>query len=173
MWLIRWNKYRYSKLATFVSVIGALTRYGGVFALVNGLILGGIITFAIGVGIHFLAESIAKGKEPKKETPPKTAATSGAASASAAAQKTANTAQTAQRPAQTAQPTQPAQPAAPVKTRCPNCGAEAPAQSAFCNQCGSRLAPKTSRAKKCLRCGRILEDGSTYCTHCGYQNRAD
>lgn len=60
MWVLSWRKYAGSKFATFISVVGALTRYGGVLCLFSGLIPGGIITLAIGIGIHFLAEKIGK-----------------------------------------------------------------------------------------------------------------
>lgn len=53
MWVLSWKKYGASKFATFVSVIGALTRYGGVLCLVNALIPAAIICIAIGVGLHY------------------------------------------------------------------------------------------------------------------------
>lgn len=62
MWILSWNKYQSSKLATFVSIVGALTRYGGVMCLFSGLIPGAIVCIAIGVGFHYLAELIAKRK---------------------------------------------------------------------------------------------------------------
>ncbi len=63
MWILSWTKYANSKLATFVSVVGALTRYGGVMFLFSSLILAGIIGLAIGIGLHFLANLIAKNKK--------------------------------------------------------------------------------------------------------------
>lgn len=60
MWILSWKKYAYSKFATFVSVVGALTRYGGVICLVNSLIVPAIICILIGIGIHFGAEAINK-----------------------------------------------------------------------------------------------------------------
>ena len=58
MWVLSWKKYSFSKLATFVSVIGALVRYAGVMCLVSSLIPGAIICIAIGVAFHFIAEAI-------------------------------------------------------------------------------------------------------------------
>lgn len=58
MWVLSWKKYAGSKFATFISIVGALTRYGGVLCLLSGLIPGGLITLAIGIGIHFLAEKL-------------------------------------------------------------------------------------------------------------------
>ena len=65
MWVLSWKKYAASKLATFISVIGALVRYGGVLCLINAAIPAGIVCIAIGVGIHFGAEAIAKSKAKK------------------------------------------------------------------------------------------------------------
>lgn len=58
MWILSWTKYNNSKLATFISVIGALTRYGGVLCLFSGLIPAGIICLGIGIAVHFGAEAI-------------------------------------------------------------------------------------------------------------------
>ncbi len=62
MWVLSWKKYGSSKLATFVSVVGALTRYAGVLCFCYGAILAGVICIAIGIGFHFLAEYINKSK---------------------------------------------------------------------------------------------------------------
>lgn len=59
MWMLFWKKYKLSKLATCISVIGALTRYGGVLCIAEGLIAGVIGCFAVGIAMHFLAEQIA------------------------------------------------------------------------------------------------------------------
>ncbi len=67
MWIICWTKYANSKLATFVSIIGALMRYGGVMCFFEAAFVGGIICFGIGIGIHFLANLIAKSKKPKNK----------------------------------------------------------------------------------------------------------
>lgn len=58
MWVLSWKRYKLSKLATVVSIIGAFTRYGGGMALFSGLIPGALICLAIGVGLHFGAEQI-------------------------------------------------------------------------------------------------------------------
>lgn len=59
MWVLFWKQYKFSKMATFVSVIGALIRYGGVLCIFYGVIPAALICIAIGVGIHFGAEQIA------------------------------------------------------------------------------------------------------------------
>lgn len=59
MWVLSWKQYKISKLATSVSVIGALTRYGGVLCLFGALIPAAVICLAIGIGCHFWAEEIA------------------------------------------------------------------------------------------------------------------
>lgn len=59
MWVLAWTNYKASKFATFMSVIGALTRYGGIICLFSGVFLAALICVAIGIGIHFLAEEIA------------------------------------------------------------------------------------------------------------------
>ncbi len=65
MWVLSWTKYANSKFATFVSIVGALTRYGGVLCFFYSAIVAGIICLAIGIGIHFLADFISKSKKPK------------------------------------------------------------------------------------------------------------
>lgn len=62
MWILSYKKYAGCGFATFLSIIGALTRYGGALCLFSGLIPGGIICLAIGVGFHYLAEAVAKKK---------------------------------------------------------------------------------------------------------------
>ncbi len=61
MWILSYKRYGASKMATFVSVIGTLTRYGGVLCLFTGLFPAAIICVGIGIGMHFWAESIAFG----------------------------------------------------------------------------------------------------------------
>ena len=68
MWVLSWKKYGTSKLAMFVSIIGALTRYGGVLCLVNALIPAALICIAIGVGLHYGAEAINKAAVNKLNT---------------------------------------------------------------------------------------------------------
>lgn len=68
MWVLSWKKYGTSKFATFVSIIGALTRYGGVLCLVNALIPTALICIAIGIGLHYGAEAINKAAVNKLNT---------------------------------------------------------------------------------------------------------
>ena len=59
MWILSWTNYKASKFATFVSVIGTLTRYAGVLCLVNEAgVVPALICFAIGVLLHFAAEEL-------------------------------------------------------------------------------------------------------------------
>lgn len=65
MWILRWRNYKHSKLATFISVIGALTLYGGVMLLVYKEYVPGIVTAAVGIAIQFGAEKLAQAKAKK------------------------------------------------------------------------------------------------------------
>ena len=131
MWVLSWKKYGASKLATFVSVIGALTRYGGVICLFSSLIPAGIICLAIGIGIHFGAEAINKAKVKKLI---------GKVNAPAPA------------PVQppVAQPTAPVQPAAPVAPAAPAAPAQPVMKEKQCLRCGNGVAPGQ---KFCGQCG--------------------
>lgn len=60
--LIIWKNYKHSKLATFISVVGALTLYGGVMLLVCKEYVPGIVTAAVGIAIRFGAEKVAQVK---------------------------------------------------------------------------------------------------------------
>lgn len=62
MWILTWKNYALSKFATFLSVVGTLTRYGGVLCFSSSVIPAGIICLAIGIGFHFLAEFVAFNK---------------------------------------------------------------------------------------------------------------
>ena len=62
MWILIWKKYKLSKLATFISIIGALMRYAAVLCIAYSAIAGFFVCGVIGVGLHFLAESIGKKK---------------------------------------------------------------------------------------------------------------
>lgn len=56
---------------------------------------------------------------------------------------------------------------------CPNCNAEIPAASAFCNVCGTRIERKagsgavSNNLKVCRQCGAALEANQMFCTNCG------
>lgn len=173
MWILSWTKYSLSKFATFVSVIGALTRYAGAMCLFSGLFLPAIICFAIGIGIHYCAEAIAKKKTNKA---------AGAANGARAANPANNTAKSApsQQNSRTANPnpnpeknasSATAQSAANSddKVKCSECGALVSATCKFCNNCGSSMVARP-KPKKCLRCGAIAENGkSKFCSECGYE----
>lgn len=54
---------------------------------------------------------------------------------------------------------------------CPNCNAEIPKDSLFCNVCGAKVNGNYSDAvptgKSCYRCSEPVKDGQEYCTNCG------
>lgn len=52
---------------------------------------------------------------------------------------------------------------------CPNCGAEVPSNSAFCNVCGTKIEVprRKTKGKVCPNCGAVADTGATFCTTCG------
>ena len=56
---------------------------------------------------------------------------------------------------------------------CPNCGAQIPANSGFCNVCGSKIekqippAPQPGAGKICPKCQKTVEADAVFCTFCG------
>lgn len=55
---------------------------------------------------------------------------------------------------------------------CPNCNAEIPANSLFCNVCGAKIERKNAESEVfkgnvCGQCGSPLEDDQMFCIHCG------
>jgi membrane protease subunit (stomatin/prohibitin family) len=50
---------------------------------------------------------------------------------------------------------------ASAKIACPACGAQIPADSKFCPECGATLT------KKCAKCGAALAPGAKFCPECG------
>lgn len=58
-------------------------------------------------------------------------------------------------------------------TNCPNCGAEVPYTSSFCNACGTKMSQVQSfvqtpeNAVKCENCGNFVPNGYKFCTSCG------
>lgn len=165
MWFLFWKKYALSKFATFISIIGAMTRYAGAMCLFSGLIPATLICFAIGIGLHFGAEAIAKNKASKvvstvngtktvNSVPPTTKTTS---------EPITNTVQQASRV--TTNPTQNVVQSNNLRRPCPNCGNFVLPTSKFCNECGTKII----KEKKCLRCGNILEENDKFCVQCGYK----
>ena len=54
--------------------------------------------------------------------------------------------------------------------KCPGCGADVPLQAAFCNACGTRMAPQVPAPEDgvpCPACGAVSPKGNRFCTHCG------
>ena len=154
MWILSWKNYKLSKLATFVSVVGALMRYAGVICLFSSLILEGLIVFGVGIAIHFGAEAIAKNKAKKIVNNAIDANGSNNSSSQAKPQ-----------PA----PNPPAPPAAEPKIKCGKCGALNPKNARFCSACGNSMIIKPIQPKKCLRCGEIVDAEKKFCSHCGYE----
>lgn len=168
MWVLSWKKYTLSKFATFVSVLGALMRYAGVMCLFSSLIPAALICIAIGIGLHFCAEAIAKNKAAKvigKANAAKTANPVPNAAKTTVAQPTPKPVQTNPTPSATAQPTA----ASDGKIKCGKCGALVSTANKFCTECGNTLVAEVPKQKKCLRCGANIDNGSKFCTECGYE----
>ena len=57
--------------------------------------------------------------------------------------------------------------------KCPSCGADVPAQAAFCNSCGTKMASHVpvqtpaGETRTCSACGAVLTKDNLFCTHCG------
>lgn len=161
MWVLFWKKYPLAKFATFVSIVGALTRYAGVMCLFSGLIPAALICIAIGIGIHFCAEAIAKGKA--KRVARKADA---AKPASPAPAREEAVEQPAAKPVEVEPaPVAPEQPEAEETVKCSNCGEAVPANNQFCPECGTKMV----KEKKCSQCGNILEEDDKFCGQCGGQ----
>ncbi len=56
-------------------------------------------------------------------------------------------------------------------TRCENCGAEVPVNTAFCSSCGKPMPKREpvvdENHMRCDKCGSIIEKGVRFCTNCG------
>ena len=140
MWILFWKKYGASKLASFVSFLGAIARYAGVGFLCSSMITEGIVALAIGIATHFIAEAIAKSKAKKKI----------AAARQAAQPQPKPQPQPRPKTEPTVQKSEPTAPKAPsgnlaadrsaaLRRPCPNCGTFVPGNSKFCNECGTQL----------------------------------
>lgn len=168
MWVLSWKKYALSKFATFVSVLGALMRYAGVMCLFSSLIPAALICIAIGIGLHFGAEAIAKNKAAKvigKANAAKTVNPTPLAAKATPAQPAPKPVQTNPTPSATAQPTA----ASNSKIKCGKCGAHVSTTNKFCTECGNTLVAEAPKQRKCLRCGEMVDSGSKFCTNCGYE----
>ena len=53
---------------------------------------------------------------------------------------------------------------------CPNCGAENPANSKFCNECGAKI---TAITYKCSKCGKEYDNAVKFCNECGEKITSD
>ena len=52
-------------------------------------------------------------------------------------------------------------------TKCPSCGFEVSAQSAFCPNCGAQIAAVAAKPRRCPGCGKEAPEGSSFCVYCG------
>ena len=118
MWVISWKNYRFSKFATFLSVIAAMLRYAGVACLFSSVIPAGLICLAIGIGIHFAAEAIANKKANLTAKPNSTATII----PNVATTKSVNSS--------------PAPNVVEKQKKCIRCGAIVKNDSKFCHECG-------------------------------------
>lgn len=59
--------------------------------------------------------------------------------------------------------------------KCQKCGAEIPAGSKFCNECGTKIEqvalfkdiePESKEPYKCEKCGKIIPSNSVFCPEC-------
>lgn len=50
--------------------------------------------------------------------------------------------------------------------KCPNCGADIPANSAFCNGCGWKVTV-AAKGRTCAKCGAAIPEGDRFCSVCG------
>lgn len=53
--------------------------------------------------------------------------------------------------------------------KCPKCGALCAADTKFCGECGTSMAPKEV---PCIKCGAALAEGSKFCSECGAAQQA-
>lgn len=51
--------------------------------------------------------------------------------------------------------------------RCPSCGVAIVPGAAFCQTCGTRLAPQQAPILYCVHCGAQLRPGAKFCPKCG------
>lgn len=166
MWILFWKKYTLSKFATFVSIIGALMRYAGVMCLVSMLIPAALICIAIGVGLHFCAEAIAKNKATKvgnamnitKNVDHECTESKSVTLQQIPHTKCANSTSTTN-----------IEPESEInkKIKCNNCGATVSATNKFCNECGNALIIEEPMQKECPKCGEMVDSKSRFCNNCG------
>ena len=57
--------YKNSKFASFLSILGYLVIVGGVYAIFNDELVGGIVALVIGIGFKLLAGFISQKKSKK------------------------------------------------------------------------------------------------------------
>ena len=168
MWILSWKQYKLSKFATFVSIIGALMRYAGVMCLSASAIPAALICIAIGIGLHFCAEAIAKNKTAKVADVKSTTK----APSVEFTETTPTTGKSAPNIAQTSSVTScvtKTSTSADGEIKCSKCGAVVSENTKFCAECGNALHTEVNKQKNCLRCGELVDNGSKFCVNCGFE----
>ena len=51
--------------------------------------------------------------------------------------------------------------------KCPGCGTDIPAQTAFCPNCGTQVGAAAPKPRVCPGCGKTAPEGSSFCVYCG------
>ena len=193
---MRFKIYKSSVLATLVSIIGAVTCYGGILALFEKEFVAGILCIAIGIVIQAAAGNIAENtafKKWKKEVLSKGYANRIAQGEYSLAVQLYN-----QNPGEKtlkyfdtlnsnvgSRLRSAVQAASPKETKSVTASAQVEgaqnrsAQTLRCPACGSEIGPdfrfclqcghKIEQVKRCLRCGEKLDDGAKFCRECGYR----
>ena len=59
--------YKNSKFASFLSFLGYIAIVGGIYAMFNDAVGGGVIALVVGIGLKLLAGFISKKKSEKEE----------------------------------------------------------------------------------------------------------
>ena len=195
---MRFKIYKSSVLATIVSIIGAVTCYGGILALFEKEFVAGIVCIIIGFIIQIGASEIAETAAFKKWK--KAIVSKGYDQRVAQGDYTVAVQLYNQNPGEktlkyfdtlnsnvTTRLRSAVQASSSKETKSvpasgkSNASPNRSAQTLRCSACGSEIGPdfqfclqcghKIEKVKRCLRCGEQLDDGARFCRECGYQVR--